>query len=375
MNKKVIEIPSNNIIPAGRSLGIEPNLLSGLSGFPERAGTCAVEKEWEEVLPILLSPGKVSMLMKGDRENAVSLTSLSIVDGKILAYSGESGGNTYIQATDPLQLREELMASIGENSPAKDIVLPMRLDALFVLAAFSDFIKRQKAQIMLGIKNAVNPPTESDLQSILNEATEMMDPRWWLTSSLITIYSSNRKFNVSEALKELQRLDLTDENEGSIYPTAAGFKIMDELTCRRGIVGFHSYYFEGGRPVQSTQVLLGALDTIWLIECGENSVLYSLSAEAAQKMIEQALTPGEVVPKGYGFKSPTPSAGTKEPATAEGTDTWLCGCGKENNSEFCVSCGKAKGAPVPPGSKLFCIHCGSKLKQDARFCMKCGKRV
>lgn len=44
MNKKVIEIPSNNIIPAGRSLGIEPNLLSGLSGFPERAGTCAVEK-------------------------------------------------------------------------------------------------------------------------------------------------------------------------------------------------------------------------------------------------------------------------------------------------------------------------------------------
>ena len=46
MNKKVIEIPSNNIIPAGRSLGIEPNLLSGLSGFPERAGTCAVEKEW-----------------------------------------------------------------------------------------------------------------------------------------------------------------------------------------------------------------------------------------------------------------------------------------------------------------------------------------
>ena len=143
MNKKVIEIPSNNIIPAGRSLGIEPNLLSGLSGFPERAGTCAVEKEWEEVLPILLSPGKVSMLMKGDRENAVSLTSLSIVDGKILAYSGESGGNTYIQATDPLQLREELMASIGEKSPAKDIVLPMRLDALFVLAAFSDFIKRQ----------------------------------------------------------------------------------------------------------------------------------------------------------------------------------------------------------------------------------------
>lgn len=90
---------------------------------------------------------------------------------------------------------------------------------------------------------------------------KMMDPRWWLTSSLITIYSSNRKFNVSEALKELQRLDLTDENEG-IYPTAAGFKIMDMNWPAGAVTGKVSDTISEGRPVQSTQVLLGTLDTI-----------------------------------------------------------------------------------------------------------------
>jgi hypothetical protein len=142
MSRKVIEIPGNKIIPAGRSLGLEPNLLSGLSGFPESAGTCGVESEWEELLPVLLSPGKVSMLMKGDRERAVALTSISVVKGKILVYSGEPDGNLYIQVTDPLQLRKELMTSIELNTPAKEIVLPMSLDSLFVLSALTDYTKK-----------------------------------------------------------------------------------------------------------------------------------------------------------------------------------------------------------------------------------------
>lgn len=410
MNKKVIGIPTDKILPAGRSLGIEPNLLSGLSGFPESAGTCEVEREWEELLPVLLAPGKVSMLMKGDRKCAVTLTSLSVVDGKILAYSGESDGNTYIQATDPLQLREELMASIRANIPGRDIVLPMSLDALFALAALSDFIKRQKTQNMLGQTDEPTPPTVNELQSLLGEAEKGMDPRWWLTPFLFKIYSPNRRLNVSEALKQLQELELTEENEGIVYLTAAGFTLADELTYRRGIVGFHSYYFEDGKPVQSTQVFLGTFESIWLLECGEKSVLSSLSDEAAEHMIEQALVPGEAVPKGcgamapeeavpkecgsqspseafskgcgaqspgqeYGFESLAPTTETNRPVIFDNAAAWLCSCGKKNNGNFCISCGNTKVKANPPPMKKFCRNCGSELNTDAQFCVDCGQKL
>jgi hypothetical protein len=375
MNKKVIGIPTDKILPAGRGLGIEPNLLSGLSGFPDNGGTSEVEKEWEELLPVLLAPGKVSMLMKGDRDRSVSLTSLSVINGKLLLYSGESDGNTHIQAADPVQLREELMASIKGGTSGGDIVLPMSLDALFTLSALSDFTKQQKARNMLGQLNEPAPPTINEIQNLLNEAEKGMDPRWWLTPFLLTIYSPNRKLNASEALEQLQQLELAEENEGIVYPTAAGFSLMEDLAFRRGVIGFHSYYFEEGKPVQSTQVLLGTLDSIWLIECGENSVLSSLNAEAAQQTIEQALAPGEAVPKEYVVQTQAPATETNGSATAENDAGWLCNCGKSNSGNFCISCGKAKVKATPPPKKMFCRNCGSDLKADAQFCVKCGHKI
>jgi len=109
------------------------------------------------------------------------------------------------------------------------------------------------------------------------------------------------------------------------------------------------------------------------------AIIISKKKKAAQQIIKQTLTPGEAIPGRYGLESPIPSAGTweplVEPATAEGTDTWICSCGKVNNGNFCFSCGKAKGATVPPGQKLFCGNCGSERKQDAKFCEKCGQRL
>lgn len=388
MNQKVIAIPSNKIIPAGRGLGLEPNLLSGLSGFPASAGTYEAEKEWEELLPVLLSPSKASMLMKGERDHAVSLTSLSITEEKLLLYSGEAGGNTYVRETDPVQLRKELMTSVGLNASGREIVLPMSLDALFVLSALSDFTKQQKARMMLGQINEPVPPAINEIRNLLNEAEKGMDPRWWLTPFLYSIYGLNRNLDVPEALRQLQQLELAEENEGIVYPTLTGFSLMDELTCRRGIVGFHSYYFEGGKPVQSTQVLLGTLDTIWLIECGENSVLSSLNAEAALLIIEQALTPGGVIPKEYEAQSPdeadpkeyvvqtqAQTTETNRLATTENDDSWLCSCGKNNSGNFCISCGKAKVEATLPPKKKFCKNCGSELKTDAQFCVKCGHKI
>ena len=34
-----------------------------------------------------------------------------------------------------------------------------------------------------------------------------------------------------------------------------------------------------------------------------------------------------------------------------------------------------KESPMPSGKKHYCVNCGSELKQGAKFCMKCGKKL
>ncbi|HHV98442.1 MAG TPA: hypothetical protein GXX36_02515 [Clostridiaceae bacterium] len=138
-------------------------------------------------------------------------------------------------------------------------------------------------------------------------------------------------------------------------------------------------YKEGGNlnMAGSLRIILPVAGIIAVIVAA--AIIISKKKKAAQQIIKHTLTPGEAVPKEYRFESPMPSSGTTkplvEPATAEGTDTWICSCGKVNKGNFCISCGKAKGATVPPGKKLFCGNCGSERKQDAKFCAKCGQRL
>jgi len=104
------------------------------------------------------------------------------------------------------------MASIELSTPGKEIVLTMSLDSLFILSALSDITKQQKARMMLGQLNEPAPPKINEIQKFLDEAVKDTDPRWWLTPFLYSIYGLNRKINVSEELKQLQQLEIADEN-------------------------------------------------------------------------------------------------------------------------------------------------------------------
>ena len=63
-------------------------------------------------------------------------------------------------------------------------------------------------------------------------------------------------------------------------------------------------------------------------------VIISKKKKTAPQMTEQTATQSEAVYRGYGPNSPMPSV-----------------------------------------KKNFCGNCGSELKQDAKFCMKCGKKL
>ena len=57
------------------------------------------------------------------------------------------------------------------------------------------------------------------------------------------------------------------------------------------------------------------------------------------------------------------------------SNSWKCPkCGEINSKKFCRECGTER--PVIPDIKeKVCINCGEKLKDNQKFCGKCGTKV
>ncbi len=54
------------------------------------------------------------------------------------------------------------------------------------------------------------------------------------------------------------------------------------------------------------------------------------------------------------------------PQASQQTNTWNCTCGQNNNSKFCINCGK----PQPSQNGWSCSKCGAI--NSGKFCMECG---
>jgi len=52
-----------------------------------------------------------------------------------------------------------------------------------------------------------------------------------------------------------------------------------------------------------------------------------------------------------------------------------CGVPIVADGAFCQSCGAQLAKDEPPTPVLFCVHCGSQLREGARFCPKCGQTI
>lgn len=89
-------------------------------------------------------------------------------------------------------------------------------------------------------------------------------------------------------------------------------------------------YKEGGTIVLPTILSVAGVIAIVIVAI----VIISKKKKTAPQMKEQTVTQSEAVYRGYGPNSPMPSV-----------------------------------------KKNFCGNCGSELKQDAKFCMKCGKKL
>jgi hypothetical protein len=67
-----------------------------------------------------------------------------------------------------------------------------------------------------------------------------------------------------------------------------------------------------------------------------------------------------------------------QPAKPEPSAEELCpSCGVPivAGGGFCQSCGTQLTPDEPQPPVLFCVHCGSQLRESARFCPKCGQTI
>ena len=51
-------------------------------------------------------------------------------------------------------------------------------------------------------------------------------------------------------------------------------------------------------------------------------------------------------------------------------DVWICECGQENKSKFCIRCGKPRKEKA-----AFCPNCGKKIPEGSAFCGECGTKI
>lgn len=376
MRENIIKIPSNQVLAAGKSMGIVQNTLSKLSGFPHENINVSVKEEWKDVLPTLLVPRKFIRLMTAGKDNTLESMNLACNEDKILLYNSTEEGDTLIQIEERSKLENKLSLLIGNQATVRDISLPMTLDGLMTLSAISDIIKMQKLKNMLDSSYEMLPPRINEIQKIIEDSEEKMDPRWWLTPFISYIYGLNRKVNVYDGLMPLLEMKIIEAQEGVVYPTESGLAFLKDLSDRHGIIGMGSYYFKENKPLKNTIVILRTSEHIWYFQCGENSILSSIGYDEAKNIIKMELLLGDDAPLESKEIQSIDMTENNKNINISGSGKWICQCGKENTGKFCSVCGKSKSEGSQPKiSNKFCKNCGSKLRGNAQFCGNCGNEV
>lgn len=376
MRENIIIIPSNQVLAAGKSMGIVQNTLSRLSGFPDENINVSAKEEWKDVLHTLLVPRKFIRLITSGKDNTLESMNLACNEDKILLYNSTEEGDTLIQIEERSKLENKLSLLIGNQATVRDISLPMTLDGLMTLSAISDIIKMQKLKNMLDSSYEMLPPRINEIQKIIEDSEEKMDPRWWLTPFISYIYGLNRKVNVYDGLMPLLEMKIIEAQEGVVYPTESGLAFLKDLSDRQGIIGMGSYYFKENKSLKNTIVILRTSDQIWYFQCGENSILSSVGHDEAKDIIKKELMPGDDVPQEDRQNYTLNKHEINKEIKTTDSRKWVCQCGKENISNFCGVCGKSKseGSQQKARSK-FCMNCGTELREDAQFCGNCGAKV
>lgn len=336
-NKQAIRIPKTSVVHAGNSLGIKPNRLANYLGLEESKEIRKLEKNWEQVLPVLLEPLNFSGLIIQFEDDSLLLTNV-LSNEELTAFCGSDSDDLVVLPMESMDMVNHLASYLGDTSESKRIKQELPYDALITLLLISDSLKRKK------LTNLLFPSeTEFDisLDSISNEykdSLKIKDLRW-LTGIAHELNLNPKSINLEHALTTLAKLGIIQYKNKLIDIDDNGIVLFDELSKHKSTIGIRSAFYHDGVLNYLTIMLLRTENHIWYFDLSDEASMMTLNTEELKGMIATMLASGEV------------------PPIADKTSN--------------VKSVDNQNTNIP----RFCRNCGASLSEGAMFCRSCGKKI
>lgn len=338
MKNEAVTIAADQVVAAGKGMGLKQNMLSAMLGFSDSGSAVTAQESWTGALPALVAPKKYAVILTAEKGSFAKSVNY-VCEGKNSVLLNETDQG--ILSAIPMSL-EQAEAYFTEyiDGPAtkREINLSMSYDAMIALCALADSLYRRSLQALLDKNFRAAPPSIRELQEKIKELSVDTDERW-LTDFIFAAYNSQRDVDVHKGIAQLVELEVVALEGEDILPTETGWPFLADLADRRSIIGVQNYYYQGGQPVRNTTVLLRTCGHIWCFDCADISLVASVSGKEAVNLLKQALAPGEEVPA-------------------------------YNSGEQDTASSSSRQATV----KSFCSQCGNQLGSEVKFCAKCGAK-
>jgi len=295
LNSEAVTIAVDQIVAAGREIGLKQNQLSELLGFKEGSRLVSMQASWKEVLPALVEPNKYAVILTGGKGSFARSVNYAVHQEKCVLFNEIDKG---ILRANFMSLREveAYFAKFVQGEIIKrEVELSMSFDALLTLCALADALYRRTLQALLDKYFRAALPTAKELKDRIADAIADGDQRW-LTDFILAIYNAKPEVDVEEGLAQLVQRGVIALAGEEVEPTDSGWPFLADLADRNSIFGGQCYYYDGGQPVRSTTILLRTSDHIWLVDCSEESYVCGLDSKGAQTQSKKVLRPAEEPP-------------------------------------------------------------------------------
>lgn len=335
-NKQAIRIPKTSVVHAGNSLGIKPNRLANYLGLEESKEIRKLEKNWEQVLPVLLEPLNFSGLIIQFEDDSLLLTNV-LSNEELTAFCGSDSDDLVVLPMEPMEMVNHLASYLGDTSESKRIKQELPYDALITLLLISDSLKRMKLTNLLF-------PNETEFDITLDRISEeyntskIKDLRW-LSSIANELCLNTKSIDFNNALTTLTKLGIIQYKNKLIDIDDNGIVLFDELSKHKSTIGIRSAFYHDGVLNYLTIMLLRTENHIWYFDLSDEASMMTLNTEELKGMIATMLASGEV------------------PPIADKTSI--------------VKSVDNQNTNIP----RFCRNCGASLSEGAMFCRSCGKKI
>jgi hypothetical protein len=332
MKNEADTIAADQVVAAGKGMGLKQNMLSAMLGFSDSGSAVTAQESWTGALPALVAPRKYAVILTAEKGSFAKSVNY-VCEGKNSVLFNETDQGMLSAIPMSVEQAEAYFTEYIEGPATKrGINLSLSYDAMIALCALADSLYRRSLQALLDKNFRAAPPSIKELQDKLKELSA--DERW-LTDFIFAAYNSQRDVDVRKGIAQLVELEVVALEGEDILPTETGWPFMADLADRRSIIGVQNYYYQGGQPLRNTTVLLRTCGHIWFFDCADISLVASVSGKEAVNLLKQALAPGEEVPVYHPGEQDAASSAT---------------------------------------GKCFCSQCGNQLGSEAKFCAKCGAK-